>query len=249
MNDDNDTLESRLEKARILIGRIEAGDEEGIDSALDALVSMRESILFQEVGRLTRDLHNALNTFQTDARMTTLAENEMPDARARLNHVITMTDQAAHRTLNAVEEGLPLSDEIREKASTLGESWQRFRSRQMDAKEFRDLSAEISQFFTLATGNAERISSHLSDVLMAQDFQDLTGQVIRRVITLVQEVEDSLVNMIRLSGSRLHQGDAQAPAEGQSEALAGPAVPGTQDASDAVGSQVEVVDLLSSLGF
>jgi chemotaxis protein CheZ len=247
MNENADTLESRLEKARDLIGRIEAGDEEGIDNALDALVSMRESKLFQEVGRLTRDLHEALNTFQTDARMATLAENEMPDARARLNHVISMTDQAAHRTLNAVEEGLPLSDEIRSQATALGESWQRFRNRQMDAKEFRELSAEISGFFTLASANADRISSHLSEVLMAQDFQDLTGQVIRRVITLVQEVEDSLVNMIRISGRRMQQPDAEAAT--QDEALAGPVVPGTQDASGAVDSQDEVDDLLSSLGF
>jgi chemotaxis protein CheZ len=118
----------------------------------------------------------------------------------------------------------------------------------MTTQEFRDLCRELDVFFSEVSGGARTLNGYLSEVLMAQDFQDLTGQIIRRVITLVQDLEVSLVDLIRLSGP---------PAAGRREAdyktskvvaLSGPVVPGV-DHGDSVQGQDEVDALLSSLGF
>lgn len=237
------TMEN-LEKARELVRRMEAGDHEAVGELLDGLASLRETSLFQDVGSLTRKLHDALNSFQLDTRIATLAEEEIPDARARLNHVITMTDQAAHRTLSAVEESLPLSEQLKQRAVELGGSWQRLLKREMGPQEFRQLSKETTEFLSWADHSAASIHTHLSDVLMAQGFQDLTGQIIRRVIALVGDVEDNLVDLIRFAGSRKNGAEDH----GEGSRLEGPEVPGTAS-MDAVAGQDEVDDLLSSLGF
>ncbi|HKK13113.1 MAG TPA: protein phosphatase CheZ, partial [Gammaproteobacteria bacterium] len=192
-----------LAQARQLVADLEAGNEEAAGRALDDLTRARDASLFHELGKLTRELHEALNSFQLDARMANLTESDIPDARARLNHVITMTEQSAHRTLNAVEAALPVSEELRDEASALHGQWQRFRRRDMDVEEFRRLSQTLEEFLATTTDRATHINQNLSEVLMAQDFQDLTGQIIRKVIALVKEVEDNLVNLVRISGERI----------------------------------------------
>jgi chemotaxis protein CheZ len=242
----------QLDKARQLVTHIEAGDEESAARLIEELGRMHESVLFQELGKLTRDLHEALNSFRLDSRLSEITATEIPDAKERLNYVVTMTEQAAHRTLTAVEESLPMSEALASRAGELSGVWQRFRSRDLSAEEFRQLSGELDVFLEQVNGDAECIRRNLSDVLMAQDFQDLTGQVIRRVINLVQDVEQNLVGLIRISGDRLTVPDAKKQQEKSQEEQnkgMGPAVPGTAGASDVVSGQDDVDDLLSSLGF
>lgn len=243
-----------LKSAKQLVEEIESGNSDAANEILEELGSLRERYLFQEIGKLTRDLHNALTGFHADSRMASLAEKDIPDAKERLNYVITMTEEAANRSLNAVETGIPISENLKKQAENLQNEWNRFREKNMSADEFRILSKEIDEFFPIVQTEAAKIHENLSDVLMAQDFQDLTGQVIRRVINLVNEVEDNLVNLIRVSGESLGlQAAAGKPAvdsESHEERIkaVGPAVPGV-DISDIVTGQDEVDDLLSSLGF
>jgi len=245
-----------LEFAKKLVECIEQGNMDEAEKAMESLSTLRESHLFQELGKITRDLHDAMTGFQVDSKIANLAETEIPDAKERLGHVITMTEQAADKTLTAVESSLVLSDELREKASKLQQNWGRFRSRDMDVEEFRTMSGELDEFFQWLDKNGPEISSRLSDIMMAQDFQDLTGQIIRRVITLVQDVEEGLVGLIRMSGQKMAvHGAAGAGKEEQPKAKAGPdieavgpAVPGV-DKGDIVAGQDDVDDLLSSLGF
>jgi len=242
----------QLDKARQLVNHIEAGDEESAARLIEELGRMHESVLFQELGKLTRDLHEALNSFRLDSRLSEITATEIPDAMERLNYVVTMTEQAAHRTLTAVEESLPMSEALASRAGELSGAWQRFRSRDLSAEEFRQLSGELDVFLEKVNGDAESIRRNLSDVLMAQDFQDLTGQVIRRVINLVQDVEQNLVGLIRISGDRLTAPEAkkqQEKSQQEQNKGMGPAVPGTAGASDVVSGQDDVDDLLSSLGF
>lgn len=218
---------------------------------MEDLSALRESHLFQELGKLTRDLHDALMGFQVDSNMASLAENEIPDAKERLNYVITMTEQAADKTLTAVESSVTLSNELGERASKLQENWGRFRKRDMQVEEFRAMSEELDEFFQWLDEKGPEINSRLSDIMMAQDFQDLTGQIIRRVIKLVQDVEEGLVGLIRVTGQKMMtQGQAAQKKEKQGPDIAavGPAVPGV-DKGDIVTSQDDVDDLLSSLGF
>jgi len=242
-----------LEYAKKLVECIEQGKTEEAEQVLGDLSAMRESELFQELGKLTRDLHDSLLSFQIDPKMADLAEKDIPDAKERLNHVITMTEEAADKTLTAVESSLSQFDELKSRASKLQTNWGRFRNRDMDVDEFRAMSSELDEFFHWLEEKGGEINGRLSDIMMAQDFQDLTGQIIRRVITLVQDVEDGLVSLIRMTGQKMHTQEEeskaeQKKAEGPDIEAVGPAVPGV-DTADVVSGQDEVDDLLSSLGF
>lgn len=240
-----------LAQARRLVEELERGNDAEASRLLDDLARRRDTGLFQELGKLTRELHDALSSFQLDSRIAALAEHEIPDAKERLNYVITMTEQAANSTLNAVEESLPMAEELQTRADALHAKWLRFRRKDMDVAEFRALVPEIDSFLDLTSGHAGKLNSNLSEVLMAQGFQDLTGQIIRRVINLVKDVEENLVGLIRISGGRLAQPETAAASRAGKDDLArgvGPQVPGV-DTQDVLSSQDDVDDLLSSLGF
>ncbi|MBK1674880.1 chemotaxis protein CheZ [Ectothiorhodospira shaposhnikovii] len=236
--------QQQLDRARELVKLMESGEEEAAGRLIEEMGRMHESLLFQELGKLTRDLHEALNSFRMDSRLSELTQMDIPDAKERLNYVVAMTDQAAHRTITAVEEALPVSEALAERARTLAGDWVRFRQREMSVDEFRAVSQSLADFLGDTERDAEVLRKHLSEVLMAQDFQDLTGQVIRRVMTLVQDMEDNLVGLVRISGQRLSKPESQDPTK-----PGGPAVKGTSDHGDVVSNQDDVDDLLSSLGF
>jgi len=244
----NDSL---LGQARSLVAELEAGNVVAAEHAIDELGRIREQSLFRELGKMTRQLHDSLTSFALDSRMQSLAESDIPDAKARLNHVITMTEDSANRTLTAVEGTLPIAEQLQNSANDLHDQWERFRNKDMSVDEFRSMSKEIDAFLSVTRDNAGRIHGNLSEVMMAQGFQDLTGQIIRRVINLVQEVEDNLVELIRLSGSVETEAGDKAAAQQNNELMqgVGPQVPGVGDTTGSVSGQDEVDDLLSSLGF
>lgn len=243
--------EDTLAQARLLVQQIEDGKDVEAKQTLEDLAKMREADLFQELGKLTRELHDTLNNFRLDSRITDLAEQDIPDAKERLNYVISMTEQAANKTLNAVEDSLPVSESLQKRSTELHAQWERFRKRDMSADEFRDLSRELDAFFPQVRDNAQTLQRNLSDVLMAQDFQDLTGQIIRRVINLVQDVEQSLVDLIRISGRAMMPPAKKADIEPKNIKAEGPMVPGLDDseAESVLQGQDDVDELLSSLGF
>ncbi len=242
------SLEARLARARALVAALEQGNELEADRVLDEIGRVRQSALFQEIGQLTRQLHDALTAFTLDSRLVQLTEQEMPDARERLNYVIAMTEQAATTTLNVVEEVLPMVADLSDKTASLSQRWQRFLQRQMPYDEFRELSRDITVFLDALGQGLQQVQGQLNDVLMAQSFQDLTGQIIRRVIELVQQVERSLLQLVRFAAQ---QKGGLAPTEkdsGKGVEAAGPVVPGV-DKAEALDSQDDVDELLSSLGF
>ncbi len=244
-----------LDSARELVAELESGNAVAAEQLIEELGRIREQTLFQELGKMTRQLHESLNSFALDSRMQALAESDIPDAKARLNHVIDMTEESANRTLTAVEGTLPIAEELQSSANALHEKWGRFRNKDMNVDEFRSMSREIDAFLDATRDNADQIHGNLSEVMMAQGFQDLTGQIIRRVITLVQEVEDNLVGLIRLSGGLTPATEGgktvSSQAKNKDDVMGGvgPQVPGVGDASGSVSDQDEVDDLLSSLGF
>lgn len=254
MTDNESSNEASLENAKKLVELFEKGDSNGASQVIAELTATNEINLFHELGKLTRDLHDTLSSFQIDSKLSSMTETDIPDAKERLNHVITLTENSADKTLTSVEATLPIADELKSKSLELQEKWARFKSRDMDANEFRKLSHEIEDFFSWLNGSTPQLQSNLNDILMAQDFQDLTGQIIRRVITLVQEVEDGLVDLVRITGERMgHKPNQQKEAakDGPDIEARGPVVPGVDDKKDTevVSSQDDVDDLLSSLGF
>lgn len=238
------TPDERLDLARSLVMHLEAGDEDDINSIINKLYTDKEQSLFQEIGKLTRQLHDALGTCRNDERISSLAERDMPDARERLRYVLTKTEESAHKTLGAVESALPISDRLMSNAAEMTSEWERFKRREMSAEDFRKLSKKLEKFLQSVNTESRDINDRLSEIMMAQDYQDLTGQIISRVISIVEEVEQGLVGMIQDCG----QVETAAKKDGPDIAAEGPQV-STTDRSDTVKNQDDVDDLLSSLGF
>ena len=238
----------QLQLAKALVSHLEAGNETNAGEIIAELTGFSDSQLFQEVGRLTRELHDSIISFAADSRLADIAEHEMPDAAERLRYVITATEKAANTTLGAVEQSLPLADTLRNDAQRLAGEWQKFNSRQLSVDDFRTLSNELSRFLDATQSNSDALHEKLSEVLMAQDYQDLTGQVIHKVINLLNDVEKKLVELLRVSGYQGQGGSVEEMEKGRDISPQGPVVPGV-DKGDVVSGQDDVDDLLSSLGF
>ncbi|MFT7413806.1 MAG: chemotaxis protein CheZ [Methylophagaceae bacterium] len=243
---ESSTRTAQLTAARALVSALESDNEQQIQQQLNVLAQVQESELFLEVGKLTRELHESLNSFNVDSRLVDLTQNAMPNTRERLNYVITTTEDAAHKTLGFIDATLPLASSLKETAEKIDESWHRFRMREMNATEFRELSKEIEAYLPLVKQHSDQIHLNLTDMMMEQGFQDLTGQVIRQVITLVEEVEDNLVRLIKVSGRHLeHKKEDKTVDPTRAE---GPQI-NVENNPNVVNNQDDVDDLLSSLGF
>lgn len=244
----------QLDLARQLVESLETANEHKAAEVIRQLRIPYEREIFEELGKLTRELHESLNGFRGDSRLVELTRDEIPDAKERLNYVVTMTEQAAHRTLNAIDEAIPIAESLNARARELTDTWGRFRQRDLSVDEFRSFARALDEFFEASGQNTLRLQSLMSEVLMAQDFQDLTGQIIRRVIRLVHELEANLVGLIRVSSGRLEPASPfeyeSKDADERGPSSQGPCVPNTHDvAADVVSGQDDVDALLSSLGF
>lgn len=231
-----------------LAGAVRNDDEPGFLDAVGRLVAEQDRGLMREVGRLTGEMQAALERFQVDPRMLDLAENEVPNARIRLEHVLKMTDEAAHRTLDLVEASCRPAERTGMAAERLAALWSQHSEKDTESRELR---RGTEAFLDDARRDAEQVRSNLREVLLAQGYQDLTGQIIRGVITLIAEIEDVLAGLTSLSRARA--GDTPAPS-GESEHRAGagfgPQVAGLRQKQNdaAVNGQDDVDSLLSGLG-
>lgn len=237
-----------LEQAKQLVEFLEAGHQDKADDLVATIQNPINSELFAEIGKLTRQLHDSLNNFQLDSRISDLATADIPDAKERLNYVIARTEDAANKTMDAVESIFPVVDNIQSKISTVNPLWSKLMSNELKLEEFKSLCHDIDDLLVSTGKDTQLVHALMTDVLMAQDFQDLTGQVIRKVIDLVREVEDSLINMLTAFG--LSEEDAKKhskPSVGDN-LVEGPIV-NTEERDDVVADQDDVDDLLSSLGF
>jgi len=234
MTDQTKTIKDYVPALEKLLQTAHSGDERKFLAELDDLTSLREKALFQDVGRLTRQLHESLTNFQLDSRVTNMATADFPDARDRLDKVIEMTEKSAHRTMDLVEEAVPVVEDLMSASSEVSERWSKV---EQGTTADVDLVASTRQCLAQSAEQAERLRKTFSDVLIAQNFQDLSGQIIRDIIGLVKEVEDTLVNMIRISGGAADLVEQQADARRRRED------------SERVRNQDDVDDILSSLGF
>jgi len=242
-----------LDEAKLLVEYLEKGDRENANSLID-VITMRESTeLFSEVGKLTRQLHDSLNNFQIDERIANLMQDEIPDARSRLIYVIEETEKAANTTMDAVEKCMPLAEGLNTRLNNIIPEWQKLMSRQIEVGEFKNLCLDLDKLIADASRDSSILNALLTEVLMAQGYQDLTGQVIRRVIELVKEVEDSLVTMLTAFGDvgelQLEDDNPQTSKKKTDTVKAEGPIIDADTRDDVVSGQDDVDDLLSSLGF
>lgn len=240
-----------LEQAKQLVEFLETGQQEKADELISVIQNPINTELFVEIGKLTRQLHDSLMNFQVDSRLTDLAKADIPDAKERLNYVISRTEEAANKTMDAVETVLPAIDSIQAQVQAVSPSWQKLMKNELSLAEFKDLCHDIDSLLRNTETESKRMHDSMTEVLMAQDFQDLTGQVIRRVIDLVREVEDGLIGMLTAFGiteNKLAESSHEAKPSVGENLVEGPIV-NSEERDDVVNSQDDVDDLLSSLGF
>ena len=226
-----------------LLTALEAGDEGRFFSAVDQLTGMRERGLWDSLRQLDLRLRSALDQFRLDPRLLRLAGTEIPDARARLDHVLRLTDEAAHRTMDLVEKSTPLVARAAAAAAKLGEECKEARESGAASPYWLELLARLESHFTSAHSDGETVKTNLVEVLMAQGFQDLSGQIIRRVIELVAQLESELARLVQDSGQGAAE-NRRAPSadEDQTRGL-GPAIPGVSTGT--VDGQQDVDELLA----
>ena len=196
--------------------------------------------LLSRVGQLTRSLHESLRELGLDKEIERLAKDDITNTRDRLMYVAKMTEQAAQRVLNATDAASPLQESMERGATALVDEWQAALASPAGADA--TLGQRTLDFLQTARDAASDTKKHLMDIMLAQDFQDLTGQVITKVTKLGHSLESQLVQLLV----------DHAPVEGRRDPgnslLNGPQV-NPEGKADVVADQGQVDDLLESLGF
>lgn len=198
---------------------------------------------FARLGAITRQLHEALIALGAGSELQTVV-SEIPDARERLAYVGRMTEDAANKVLNLVDVARPECETVASQGRELADSLRRL-------AEAPDMSVERARaMMKLCAGYAERAASFaqaqhgvLGDIMLSQSFQDLSGQVIKKVIDIITRTEHQLLDLLVDSAPEQQPAAASAPSPAPASELAGPQVPAKALKQD------EVDDLLASLGF
>lgn len=198
-----------------------------------------EDSVINEIGKMTRELHNTLKELGYDKHLEQAA-SAIPDARDRLNYIATMTQQAAERVLNATEAAQPVVEKVENDAKALAADWQKLFDQKMDVEQFKQLATRTHAYLIEVPKQTRQTNAHLTEIMMAQDFQDLTGQVIKKIMEVTQNLEQQLVTLL------VHH--APAGVKIDTGLLNGPVV-NAAGRTDVVTSQAQVDDLLESLGF
>lgn len=201
----------------------------------------QEEVVFNRLGHLARQLHDSLRELGLDKSLEATAR-QIPDAQGRLHYIAQMTEQAALKVLNACDVAKPTQDELAALVKSLGERWEKMFANQLSVEEFKQLAAETRSFFAGAPEKIGLVNSQLNDIMLAQDFQDLTGQVIKKVVAIVQNVEAQLLQLL------IETMPAEKRAATQEGLMNGPVIDAA-GRNDVVTNQQQVDDLLESLGF
>lgn len=194
------------------------------------------------IGSLTRMLRDSLRELGLDQAIAEAAE-AIPDARDRLDYVVQMTAQAAERALNCVELSQPHQAQLEREAKALSGRWDQWFENPIELDDARELVTDTRNYLSEVPGHTSFTNAQLLEIMMAQDFQDLTGQVIKRMMDVIQEIERQLL-MVLLEN--MPESDNRTKRTNES-LLNGPQL--NASATGVVASQDQVDDLLDSLGF
>lgn len=216
-----------------LIESLGSGNEQRIEEALLQLGANRESELFSKVGSLARTLHESLKDFQKNLVVggTDMSSTTLPDAASKLEAVINMTFEAAHKTLELAEEE---EQRLQQNKTRVEELEQLISANNAFAEE------DKSSLLTYIQEEKKSIEESLhanSELVMTQGFQDLSGQVLRKVIRLITELETNLVSLVQVFGVE----------DGETNIVEVEEQP--EEASDGPLDQDDVDSVLKSFGF
>lgn len=201
-----------------------------------------QEVVFNRVGHMVRSLHDTLRELGYD-KLIESAVSSLPDAKDRLAYVANLTEQAACRVLNATDVASPLIDDVQNTSRELGSRWDSAFANQLSTQQFRQLAIDTRQFLNgQVPERMQATHEQLTEIMMAQDFQDLTGQVIKKVVALAHDLEAGLMAVLLDVVPETKQ------TEEVRNLMNGPVV-NAEGRNDVVVNQGQVDDLLDSLGF
>lgn len=264
------------DRAKALVSELEAGNLPEAMGLINELQFARHQVFYNEVGHLTRGLHEAIKTFSSDVggQMPTAevdVQSAMGDASDRLSYVIELTEKSAHETMDRVDRSLSLVDKLDQQSRRFKELLLLVGQLEGEFKALDGVYDRTCKLKSESETTIEQLRTTLTDILVSQGTQDITGQLIRRVITLVTQVEGQLVSLMDMAAKVERLSSLEGPAAADVATTEPTAEPATPDSSnkkqdkhdpiraegpqlptgkgDSVCDQDDVDDLLSSLGF
>lgn len=211
-----------------------------LEQTVDGVQGTHEEVL-SRIGHMTRALHESLRGLGLD-KLIEKAASDIPDARDRLDYVARLSEQAAKRVLDATDAAGPVQDAIETRSAELSASWQSLLDNGASEAEWRALAQRTIAGLDESRSGAAATRGQLMDIMMAQDFQDLTGQVIGRITGIAQNLEKQLVQVL------IDFAPSEIKREIDNGLLNGPQIK-PEGKSEVVADQGQVDDLLDSLGF
>jgi chemotaxis protein CheZ len=223
-------------------------DAAGADAAHADVADEHEGKgMYERLGGIVRLLHDSLRELGYDKALTE-ASSQIVDAQDRLEYVASLTEQAANKVLNTLDDGMPAQDLLSKQAKDMEGRWADLFSGKLSIEQFKALAGDSRSFAQAVSEATEAEKARLLEIMMAQDFQDITGQLIKKVVKITQTVENELAQLLRDSApadvkEKLAQKQAAQEQEKPAELMQGPSVP------SAALDQDSVDDLLADLGF
>lgn len=203
-------------------------------------VDQSDKPMFERLGGIVRLLHDSLRELGYDKALTE-ASSQIVDAQDRLEYVATLTEQAANKVLNTLDEGMPAQDVLSKKAKEMDGRWTDLFDGKLSLEEFKALAGDSRQFAQAVAEATEAEKARLLEIMMAQDFQDITGQLIKKVVNITKTVEHELAQLLRDNApAEVREKLAQ---KQDAPLMQGPSVPSVALDQD------NVDDLLADLGF
>ena len=202
--------------------------------------------MFTRVGQFTRQLHDALHELGYDHVIANSAQT-IPDARGRLSYIARKTEEAATKAMDAVDAAQPMQERLLRQMTLLTHRWEQIEDLSLVPPEFAKVVRDTRDFLAVGPREVAATVDHLRNIMLAQDFQDLTGQVVRKVMDVTQHLESDLIQLLLDSAPPGVRPELSAAARSDAVVLHGPEFNASM--VDAVNSQSQVDDLLESLGF
>ncbi|HEY0847427.1 MAG TPA: protein phosphatase CheZ [Noviherbaspirillum sp.] len=215
---------------------------ETADVAAEPPVSpdLSDKPMYERLGGIVRMLHDSLRQLGYDRSLSDVA-SQITDAQGRLEHIASLTEQAANKVLNTVDTCLPAQESLTKSAQDIETRWAQLFDGKLSIEEFKALAGDSRQFAAMVADAGEAEKARLLDIMMAQDFQDITGQLIKKIVNITSQAERELAQLLRDNAPpevKAAIADAKPV-----ELMQGPSAPGAAMGQDDVDS------LLADLGF